>query len=187
MKLPKLHMESVMGRIGIRQIPAKLYIRQPHAKLSIQQPKAEMRITRTPGKLSIDQSQAWEERYLMNTMRLTEINVTEARKALLEGIARRAEQGSQLVKIEQGGNVIAEQARENGSRKLANIGIKYVPSPFSVKIDYVPGELNIDIEPQKPIIEVETYKPEMNFERGTVEITMEQYPHLDIYVVDLYA
>src|SRR5690625_4931669 len=108
MKIPQIRMESQMGRIRIEQTPAKLDIRQPHAKQSIEQPKAEINITTTPGKLTIDQSQAWEERNLMNTLRLTEINAQESIRALQEGVARRAEQGAQLVKIEQGGNVIAE-------------------------------------------------------------------------------
>jgi hypothetical protein len=187
MKFPQLRMESQMGRIRIEQTPARIEMRQPRAHQSIEQPKAEMNITRTQGKLTIDQTQAWEERNLMSTPRFVEKHAQESRQAIHEGVARRAEQGSQLVKIEQGGNVIAEQARENGSRKIGNFGIKYVPSPFSVKIHYEPGELNIDIQPRKPNIHVETYKPEISFERGTVNITMEQYPQLEISVVDLYA
>lgn len=187
MKIPKLHMESTMGRIRIEQTPAKIDMRQPRADQSIQQPKAEMNMTKTEGKLTIDQTKAWEDRFLMSTIRLNELHAQAGVQALQEGVARRVDQGNQLVKIEQNVNAIAEQARENGGRKISNIGIKYIPEPFSVKINYEPSELNIAIEPRRPIIDVEINKPEINFHRGAVQIDMEQYPKLDIYVVDLYA
>lgn len=187
MKFPQLHMESKMGRIRIEQTPASVEIKQHKAHQSIEQPKAEMTIRTTKGKMNIDQSQAWEERNLMSTIRMNEIHAQEGLKAVQEGTARRAEQGAQLIKIEQNINVIAEQAIENGHPKMKTLSIKYVPSPFAVKINYEPGELHIDVEPRKPIIDVEINKPEISFTRGTVKIDMEQYPQLDIYVVDLYV
>src|SRR5690625_1524737 len=187
MKFPQLRMESVMGRIRLEQTPSFLEIRQPKATQSIEQPKAELSIRTTKGKMQIDQSQAWEERNLMSTIRLNEIYAQEGLKAVQEGVARRAEQGSQLLKIEQGGNVIAEQAIENGHPRMKTLSIKYVPSPLSVKMNYEPGELHIDVQTSQPTIDVKINKPEINFLRGGVHIEMDQYPELDIYVVDLYV
>lgn len=187
MKFPQLQMESQRGRISIEQTPAKIEIRQPKARQSIEQPKAEMSIRTTKGKMHIDQSQAWEERMLMSTIRLNEMHAQEGMQAVKEGTARRAEQGAQLIKIEQDVNVIAEQAIENGHPQMKQLSIKYVPSPFAVKLNYEPGELDINFEPRKPIIDVQINKPEITFERGTVNISMAQYPHLEISVVDLYV
>lgn len=187
MKFPRLEMQSVRGQIAMEQSKAYIEMKQRPAKQSIQQPKAEMTIKTTPGRLKIDQSQAWEERYLMSTFRLTEIQAQEARRQVQEGIIRRAEQGAQLVRIEDGVNYIVEHAIENGQPKVKELSIKYVPSPFSVKIDYEPGTVDIDVRPQKPIIEAEQQRPEITFHPGEVKITMAQYPELRISVVDLYV
>lgn len=187
MNFPQIQMESQRGRISIEQTPATMEIRQSKATQTIEQPKAEMNISTTKGKMNIDQSQAWEDRHLMSTIRLNEMHAQEGMRAIKEGTARRAEQGAQLLKIEQEGNVIAEQAIENGHPQMKQLSIKYVPSPFSVKLNYEPGELNIDIQPQKPRIDVQINKPEIDFHRGSVDISMAQYPHLEISVIDLYA
>lgn len=187
MKFPQIQMESQRGRISIEQTPAKIEIRQQHATQTIEQPKAKMDIRTTKSKMHIDQSQAWEERQLMSTIRLNEIHAQEGMRAVQEGTARRAEQGAQLLKIEQNVNVIAEQAIENGHPKMKRLSIKYVPSPFAVKLNYEPGTLNIHFEPQKPMIEAQPNKPDITFERGAVDIEMAQFPHLEISVIDLYA
>lgn len=187
MKFPQLQMESQRGRISIEQTPAKIKIKQLKADQSIEQPNAEMNIRTTRGKMHIDQSQAWEERNLMSTIRLNEIHAQEGMKAINEGTARRAEQGAQLIKIEQDVNVIAEQAVENGHRQMKQLSIKYVPSPSAVKLNYEPGELDIDIQPREPVIDVQINKPEISFESGAVDISMAQYPHLEISIIDLYG
>lgn len=187
MKFPQLQMESVRGRISIEQNPAKIEIRQAKATQTIEQPKAEMSIQTTKGKMNIDQSQAWEDRLLMSTIRLNEMHAQEGMRAIQEGTARRAEQGAQLLQIEHDGNVIADQAIENGHPQMKQLSIKYVPSPFSVKLNYEPAKVDIDIQARQPIIDVQINKPELTFERGPVNITMEQYPELHISVIDLYT
>lgn len=176
-----------MARIGLEQTPAKMNMRQRPADLSIEQPKADMSITTTKGKLTIDQSQAWEDLNLMNTIRLNQKFAQEGVKAAQEGTSRRAEQGAELVKIETGANVIAEQAIQNGHPPMKQLSIKYIPSHFSVKFSYEPAKVNIDVKANKPNIQVQINKPELDFERGGVNIYMEQYPELKIDFVDVYA
>src|SRR5690625_3509303 len=100
MQLPQLNMQSQPALINIMTMKAKQEIQQPHAELSIEQPKADLSISTSPGKLTIDQMQAWEETNLMSTLRHTEISAQEGYQALMEGMARRARQGSDLMKIE---------------------------------------------------------------------------------------
>lgn len=61
MQIPRLIMHSVQGKIGLITTPASLEMEQPQADLEIEQPSADMEISVTPGKLTIDQTQAWEE------------------------------------------------------------------------------------------------------------------------------
>lgn len=187
MNFPQLQMESVRGRINIEQNSAKLDIKQAKATLTIEQPKAEMNIQTTKGKMNIDQSQAWEDRLLMSTVRLNEMHAQEGMRAIQEGTARRAEEGAQLLNIEKGGNVIADQAIENGHNHMKQLSIKYVPSAFSVKFNYELAKVDIDVKARQPVIDVQINKPELTFERGPVNITMAQYPELTISVIDLYT
>lgn len=187
MQFPQIRMESQMARIGLQQTNSFLEIEQPKADLSIEQPKAELSMETVKGKLTIDQTQAWEEMNLMNTFRLIEKFAQEGKQAALEGTSRRAEQGAQLIDIHRNVDIIAEQAVENGSRPYKQLSIKYIPSPFAVKIDYEPGEVMIDVTEKKPNIDVQVRKPEITFHRGGVEIYMEQYPELKIDFENLYS
>lgn len=187
MKVPRLQMESQFGRIQIEQTPSQLKIRQAKAVQTIEQPKAEMNIRSTNGKVKIDQSQAWEERQLMSTIRLNEIHAQAGMRAAQEGVARRAEQGAELIQIEKDRNIVADQARTNGHRQMKTLGVKYIPSPFSVKINYEPGNLEINVQPQKPKIDVLLGKVEVDYVPGSVDVSMEAYPDLSISVIDLYT
>ena len=70
---------------------------------------------------------------IKSIFRRSEEWAAEGERAIGEGMGRRAEEGSQLVKIEGGGNAIAQIAKANGSpSKQFTIGV--IPSFFSVKI-----------------------------------------------------
>lgn len=184
MNIPKLRMESQFAKINMNQTPAMLDMEQPKATMSIEQPKATMHIQTTKGKLTIDQSQAWEEMNLETTARLIENHAAESRSIATEGTARRAEQGAELINIESGVDIIAEQGETYGQRAMKTLSVKYIPSPFAVKISYERGEADIHFQANKPIIDVDIHKPIVNFTRGQVNIAMEQYASLDISVVD---
>src|SRR5690625_934812 len=153
MHFPQIVMQSEMGRISIEQPKGVQEIEQPKADLSIEQPKATLTIRTVPGKLTIDQTQAWEETNLISAFRQTERFVADALDAVKEGASRRAEQGDQLMRIENGGDPIYEQALENVHDQMKSISLKYMSSPFSVKIHYDPAQLNIDVQTNEPIIQ----------------------------------
>src|SRR5690625_3614036 len=172
-----------MARIGMEQRHAIIEIEQPKANVSIQQPKADVFMQKNRGKLTIDQSQAWEEMNLMNPIIWTEKIVHKASEMAKEGTARRAEEGAQLIDIHNNVNPFVEQAKINGHRQLKTLSIKYVPSPLAVKYSYEPTEVQIDVQENKPIIDVEINKPAVTFHKGEVNIWMEQYPSITIDVV----
>lgn len=187
MQFPQIRMESQMAKIGIKQTPAQIELRQGKADVTIEQPKAEMSIRQPKGKLTIDQSQAWEEMNLMSTRRLNEIYAIEGKQAASEGIARRAEQGAALLDIHNGTDMIAEQAYQISNPPMKTLGIKYVPSPFAVKLHYEKENVEIDVKDNKPIISAHINKPDLTFHRGNVDITMEQYAQLTIDFDNLYV
>ncbi len=187
MKLPQIRLESQFASIGMRQAFGNQEIRQPKAEMTIQQPRANLSIETTKSKLTIDQTKAWEDMNLMSTARMIEIAAQEGKSALLEGMQRRAQQGSELMEIENSGNPIKQQAIINGHDQMKSISFKYIPSQFSVKFHYQPAVVYIDAQANQPIIDVQVHKPEHHYERSQVAIFMEKYQQLDISYVNLFS
>lgn len=187
MRLPQIRLESQMAQIGLNQPPAKLAIQQPQAELSIQQPKAEISMQTSPSKLMIDQTQAWEDMNLMGPLRSTDKFAQNGYSGWLEGLGRRAEQGRELMEIENKGNPIANQAQINGHKQMKALGIDFVPSRFAVKISYQPSDVQIDVETNKPIIEAVQNQPIIHYQPGSVDVFMKQYQELKIDFTNLYS
>lgn len=187
MQIPQIRLQSEMAQLDITQSSGQLNMSQPKADLSIEQPRAELNIQTTPSKLTIDQSQAWEDMNLMSTPRLIEKTASDGLQDSQEGTGRRAEQGNQLMRIESNSNPIVGQALINGHNQMKSIGLKYIPSTFSVKINFVPAQLNIEAQMNKPIINARKNDPKYDVKRGVVHIKMKQYESLNIDFVNLFT
>lgn len=187
MRLPQIRLQSQMAKINITQTPASQQITQRKADMSIKQPSAELSINTTPSKLTIDQTQAWEDLDLMSILKRNTKFANEGSQALFKGMARRARQGKELMRIEQKGDPLITQAVENSSKGKKDINVKFIPSPFSVKTDYRPSEVNISVRQNKPIIQATPRKPEHVYQPGTVNVEMKQDADLQIDFINLYT
>lgn len=180
MKIPQIRLESTSALIGLQTKNAVNHIEQPKADLSIEQPKAELTIQTTRSKLTIDQTQARADVDLKSVFRRTEESAQRGYQDLLEGIARRAQQGNELMKIENKGNPIANQAKENGHKPMKEFGLVFIPSAGSVKIHYEPAQVKVNFKQQKPKIDVTVNKPIYNYEPGKVDVYLERKNDLKI-------
>ncbi|WP_042142651.1 DUF6470 family protein [Paucisalibacillus sp. EB02] len=187
MEVPQIRMQSQMAKISISTQPAMQEIHQPKADLSIQQPHAEISMQTTPSKLTIDQTQAWEDMNLRSAFRLTEKLAQDGQQAIAEGTGRRASQGTELMKIENKGNPLVSQAFQNAYEPPRSLGIKFIPSLHAVKINYEPSKVDVNVKPNKPIIETRVNKPEINYVPGSVDISMAQHQNLEIDFVNLFS
>lgn len=187
MKLAQIRIQSQMAKIQIEQQRGIQEIRQPNAELSIEQPHAKLSMHSTQSKMNIDQTQAWEDMDLMHIFKRNARFAEEGKQAWLEGMARRASQGTELMRIENNGNPIANQAIENMPHQIKPLGITFIPSQFAVKFDYQPSEIDIQVETNKPNIHVKVHRPEHNYHPGKVSISMQQYAQLSIDVVNLFS
>lgn len=184
MRMPQLHMQSQFARIGIDQKNARLEIKQELPKMHIEQPKAEISITTTPGRLTIDQTEAFADMDLKSILRRNDEFADEALQKLQEGIGRIAREGRELMEIEHGGNAIVEQAKRKGNPPMKRLGITFIPSAFSVKTDYTPAEVELNVNAQKPRIAAEIHKPEFTYVPGHVETYLAVKNELKITVVE---
>lgn len=178
MNLPQIRLQSTFAKIDIHTQNSQLTIEQPHTDLSIEQPKAEMEISRTPSQLTIDQSKAFADVDLKSAAQRIADAAQEGHQAVLEGMARRVQEGDQLMRIENGGNPIAEQAKQHHFVPEHEFGLGWIPSWGSVQISYDPGKLDINWQIHKPIINSQAHKPIINYYPGKVDITMKQYQSL---------
>lgn len=185
MQLPQLRMDSTMAKINISATPSRQTIRQPKAQMHLEQPPARLEMRTTPGRLTIDQTRAWAAMDIKHIFQRVKEHAAEGRRSAMEGIARRAEEGDELMKIEHGGSPIANQAIRTS--KLLNYQYNYalVPPPFSVKMHYQPGTLKIEAEPQRVINHTIARKPIIDYQRGQVNISMKQHAALDIEVINV--
>ncbi|MGP3561707.1 DUF6470 family protein [Geobacillus sp. BK01] len=182
MRIPQLTMEATYAKLAISTEPARLEITQPPAEMTIEQPPADMRIDSVPARLTIDQSQAWAAMNNKHVFQLIQDAADRGRQAALDYTAHVAAQGDELMRIENGGNPLAEQAAENSTNPPFEVNVALVPPPFSVKVDYEPGRLTIDWNTHVPRIDVKPHPPVVRYEQGAVHIGLAQRPSLHIDV-----
>ncbi|MGM0876457.1 MAG: DUF6470 family protein [Bacillota bacterium] len=189
MKIPQIRLESTSAQIGIQTRNAVNHIQQPMADLSIEQPKADLTIRTTPSKLTIDQSQARADVDLKSIFRRTEEFAQTGYQDWLAGLARRAQQGDELMKIENGGNPIASQAKQNGYKPKKEFGLGFIPSAGSVKIQYEPAKVDVEVQPNKPTINVKINKPIYDYEEGKIDVHLQRRNELkiDFEIIDIKA
>lgn len=186
MKLPQIRLESVMGRIAVYMTQGKHSMHHVQPQLKIEQPPAELEIERTPAKLTIDQTKAWEDMNLKHVFRLIEDNADRAEEEYRKGVARRVDEGEEMLKIEhQNANPIAEIAKRNLARPLGTPNITFIPSHFSVKTRYEKAKLDYDWKVNQPRFEAHYKSPVIEYEPGEVTVEMVRKPSLKIDVVNM--
>ena len=184
MNVPQIRLQSISAQISIHTNKGQQSIEQPKADLSIEQPKADLKIETTPATLSIDQTEAWADMDLKHILRRVSEMASQAKQDALEGIGRRAQEGQQLMRIEDGGNPIADISKKNGAKPIYPFNIGYIPSAGSVKIQYEPAKVNIDVTQNKPNINVSTNKPIIDYQPGSVDVQLERRNELKIDFVE---
>jgi hypothetical protein len=180
MEMPQVRLQSQQAKISLNTTDATVQIQQPEAEQSIRQPQAEITMHTTPSKLTIDQTQAWNDMDLKSVFKRTEDFAQLGKKSYLEGIARRVQEGKEMMEIEKGGNPIVSQAKRIAERKLKDFAIGWIPSQFSVKTDYQPSELDINVKVNRPEIKNTPQKPQFNFQGGKVDTGIAQYQSLKV-------
>ncbi|WP_191566714.1 DUF6470 family protein [Metabacillus idriensis] len=185
MNIPQIRLESRFAKIGLETVNAKLRIEQPKADLMIQQPKAELTIQTTPGKLTIDQTKAREDVDLKHISKRIQEAADQGYQDVLSGIARRIQQGDEQMRIENGGKPLTSQTKKNSEGEPHQFNIGFIPSHFSVKLDYQPADVKIDVKRNAPIIESKANKPVMDYQAGEVKVELKERNQLTIDFVSI--
>ena len=185
MNFPQIRLQSSPASITIQTTPGKMEIEQPPAQLDIQQPQAILDIETTPGRLTIDQTEAWADMNIKSVFRVAEEAAQEGQQAVLEATASAAQDGDELMMIENGGGAIASQAKRNGESPRYEFNIGWIPRHGSVKIQYDPASVKIEARTQEVINNTKIQKPIINHVRGHVDVALKQHQSLDIDFANL--
>lgn len=180
MNIPKLQLQTTKAQIGLNIHKPVQKIEQPKADLDLQQPKAKLTIDKTKSQLSIDTFEARESLDLKNARSRIKEMAQKGKQDALDGVARRAQEGDELMRIENGGNPIVEHAKLRGRLPYSSLNIKFIPQAGSVKINFEPSRADINIEPQKVINNSKMNKPIHQYTPGSVDVEMLQKPSINI-------
>ncbi|QZY57541.1 DUF6470 family protein [Crassaminicella profunda] len=176
-------MTSTRAQIGINRTPGKLEINQPNPELKMHTQPPKIQIKSEQSKVQIDQYVCFKEEGQKNVEDLIKDNAAFAKQKSLQGIARIVRQGNEMAAIENKGDVIPSQARENAHdlfNKEFNIGVIPKSRP---QINFTGGTVDIQSEWGKVTFDAKVSKPNINYTRGKLETYLKQKNSLNIEVV----
>jgi len=160
----KLNLQSPPPNVQKETTPAKLEIRQPRGELTIDQ---------TPCRYSIG---------LKNNVDFARNNAELGRKSVRNAITRIVQEGEQYARIESKSNAIANIAAESSLSKVPGITLAHIDAPnirykaYPVQFYPTSGKINLTIQPG-------TVKAD--YQPGSVDIRVSQYPSIEISAVDV--
>lgn len=183
LNIPQIRIQTTDAKLGLNIGKGQQTIQQPRATQHIEQPAAVIEIETTRGILKIDSSQARRDVGMIGPLESTANFAAEGRQKAMQGIARRVSEGNQMMDIANNQNIIANISKKNTFPHKKSIGIDFIPSIGSVKLDYTPAKVDINIQSNKPEIDVSNNKPIHNYTAGDVSSYMLQKPTIEIDVI----
>ena len=182
MNIPQLQIQTTRGILGLQITKPVQENEQPKATQNLQQPAAILEISTTRAQLSVDTTEARADIDMKSVFRRSAENAQFGKQGAMDGIARRAQEGQQMMEIENRGSVIAEIAKHNATPPPAPIGIRFIGNHSSVQVSIQPGTTDIRFTPQKVVNDVQINKPIHQYTPGKVTGVMEQWPAVQIDV-----
>lgn len=180
MRFPTIQIQQQYAKIGIDADLGRYEMRQPRAELNIRTTLPSLHIESPSGELRIDQSKAWDALALGGNLQTMSRLYGQGRQAILEGIARRADEGRVLANIHQGSNAVAEIAADAAFRQRPPLPVAGEASVDNVDFSYTAHKPNITVNEGSLDIEVIPNRPEITYYRGKLDIYMLQYGKVTI-------
>ncbi|MBS4535784.1 hypothetical protein GOQ29_09175 [Clostridium sp. D2Q-14] len=177
-----LQINTQQGQIGINTHNANIDINTQKGQLNLKQNPAKMNIDGEPVQVIIDQYQCFAEAGLKNNTDLSAEMVAIAKRAVLEGIQRRCEEGDRCAMIGNNMPDAIPEIAENSMMEEKEFGAVTMPKSRP-KID-VKGGIKIYWELGGVEAEYVPYKINVDYTPGKVDIYMEKWPEISINYID---
>lgn len=156
---------------------------QPKATVegSLSLPKSQVEVTLP--KVTIDQTQAFNESGLKTPSALADDIVSYAKQKMQESIGRIASQGTELSNVHQGGNPIADQALFNAFDQFySEFGMVTMPRSRP-QIDVIEGSVSLNVTEGELTGKIVAQKPNVEYEPGRVNFNVDRYNSISIRYV----
>ncbi|MFJ7970422.1 DUF6470 family protein [Psychrobacillus sp. NPDC096389] len=180
MNFLQLQIRTTDAELGLNIEKPNQVIRQPKATQHIEQPAAIVEMHTTRGVVEIDSTQARRDVGMISPLESASKYASTGRQKVMQGIARRASEGRQMMDIAHNSDAIASIAKKNTFPTPAKLGIDFIPSIGSVKLDYTQAKVNINVQTQNPKISAQVNKPIHEYTPGNVSGHMLQNPSIEI-------
>ena len=171
--------QNVKARLDVNDPFLRLQIADPAVQISSEPVKIE--INSPAAELAIDSYPSNRSRGIKNNVDFDSDNARKGMQAVYEAIGKIARDGALLGKIENKGNPLKQLAKEAIAEKSVEISIASVDSPT---INVTPHEAEIKVQPGRLNISFSQATVKGDLERGTVGVTMLQYPQVDFTFTD---
>lgn len=182
MDIPQLQIQTTRGFLELQTTAPVQRIEQPKANMTINQPAAILEISTTKSEVLIDTTEARAEVDRKSVRRRIEEHAQKGQQDVQEGTNRRAREGDQMMKIENGGNAIVQIVKQNQPRPYRSPGIRFVGNKSGVQIEGRPGTTNIRFTPQQPSVNAQVNKPTHYYTPGKVSGFVNPKPSIQIDV-----
>lgn len=179
MNIPQIQIQQIPARLGMDIEPGRQDLQQPRPTMEMEQIRPQLRIEQSVGHFEIDQERAWDALALGNNLQTMKKIYSMASNMALQGLARIVEKGNQMAAIHHGGNVIAEMAQD-WKRTFPEFDFRGEASVLNVDMVFRPGNLSIEAQDGRVDLRVRVNPPEHRYERGRVNLSMEQYGSVQI-------
>ncbi|MDO0821826.1 DUF6470 family protein [Desulfosporosinus nitroreducens] len=161
---------------------AKLNLQTTLPKVQIETTSASVEITQPQGELTIDQTPCRYSIGLKNISDFARDFAALGRQTVMDTIARIAQEGDQLARIQTKSNAIADIAANSTISEVPDITYAYIALPDihyqANPVQFNPTDGNIDLTLHRGTVE-------QNYQPGSVDIQISQYPSIEISTVDV--
>lgn len=161
------------ANINLQTTLPKVQMESTSATLEIRQPQGELTIDNYPCRYSIGQR---------NIADFALDIATRGRQTAMGAIARIAQEGDQLARIQVKSNAIADIAADSTVSEVSDITYSYIALPNinyqANPVQFNPTEGKVDLTLQRGTVQ-------QDYQRGNVDIQVSQYPSIEISTVDV--
>lgn len=188
MQLPSLSISTTDAQIGMRSYRPPVSISQRSADMTIQTENIldTIRVSRTASQLFIDQTEAFADADVKSPLRRATEFAQGTTQKLYEYMAKKRQEGDQLMKIEHGTGQIARIAMERGKLFDFHFDYKQIPKGMDrVNIHFAPSELTYDVRPVQQSISVQKNDPDIEIKKWQTDVYLRQKESINIDVIGL--
>ncbi|GAA3412801.1 DUF6470 family protein [Paenibacillus hodogayensis] len=178
--IPQIQIRQQYARIGIDADLGQYTMKQPRPTFELEQPKAKLTIRQPRGEMDIDQTKAWDALARTNILEVMNRIYSQAKDIALQGIAKIVEDGNRMAAIHKSSaDAFAELA---GDVRVSFPEMQYAgeASYDNVDVFYTARKPEIEAEPGQVRLNSHPNWPEVEYNRGKLDIYMQQYGKVDI-------